>query len=88
MHCAHSLISVATCRGMSNLGFSSSSGTVYRYDGLPIKLSLLFDISLFSFSNGRTHRSTPTVSGCQLFLSFDILLFLYSYGQTYVSARI
>jgi len=27
MYCAHSLINIATCHGMSNLGFSSSSGT-------------------------------------------------------------
>ncbi len=32
--CAHFLFGVATCHGMSNLGFSSSSGAAMQHEGL------------------------------------------------------
>jgi hypothetical protein len=37
MHRAHSFINVAACHGMSNLGFSSLSGTSFQYGCLYCK---------------------------------------------------
>ncbi|QPM67016.1 hypothetical protein RT761_00204 [Atribacter laminatus] len=34
MYCAHSFINVATCHGMSNLGFSSLNSVATYYEGL------------------------------------------------------